>query len=289
MAVKCEHTLDKATGKYEMKLSDLNNTQLMAVYRTVEKFDWDENLTERFGTIIHLPVGEMAGRNLEDAAAEFGLTKVVGILKSLYMLGSQKAAGMNPYFATGLYNELLMWMSLIIEGIPTCQLLDAFYDFIPDADAIKKRIVSVEGRDDGWSLELERGRIRSAIDKIYIRVIPALAEDRAILTGHYVIPNGKNEGMTFRQVYEEKSLYELVQQMLTAEKGSLLFDKCKEHIACLLKYAENLIPYEDFVSAFEKFFRLNEEQVVDLIQQSETDKALDYKAKLAELTRRISG
>lgn len=285
--IKVNYGVDNERGTYSMTIDGLNTVQAMSFVNQMKK--WEEEKTyDHNGSIHRIPCGKMKGKYLEEAGAEYGYPSLVQLLESMYLFGKEKIMrGVSPYKAIELFNEEVLWMIPEIEFLPTKTLVEAFANFLPDPDGTKKRIESLDAREPGWSIQQEREKVVDAIYEKFRYAVPILVNDVAILSDDYTIPYGENEGLTFKRVYEEKSLYALVQQMLIAEKGSELFIKCKAQIACLLKYAINLVPYEDFISAFARFFRLNDAEVMAAIQQPDDVKEKDYEVKVADLLQRI--
>ena len=231
-----------------------------------------------------MPCGKMKGLTLDAVLHEgSGVSGLMQILETHYLFGQEKIfRGASPYAVLDLINHEVLWLIQDEKSFFKMRdfLNDAVKRYLPDYD-VKK------GLSDPEKEQLTE-KARTAFEEKMIQIVPIISDDIKILMDDYTIPYGDYEGLTFRRLYEEKSLYALVHMMLTAEKGTLLFTKCKTHIAYLLKYAINIIPYEDFISAFSRFFRLNDTQVLEAIQQPDDVKEKDYEDKVQDLLKRIS-
>lgn len=293
MGINISHKL-QPNGRYLMTFDGLNTSQAMELMKATEALieKWEESQSEMpYGRLNVISAGKFTGNTIEDIANEQGLRPLVQIMSSYARFGkgieSRIIEGVSPYEALKLYQELLPWMLENVSGYDTLILLDAFEEYIPDAPSIRNKIEKAEGREEGWSFELERSNLLDRIFEKLTETVPVLSDDYNILYSEYKVEEGSNAGLTLKEVYDKNGLSGLVGQMLKVKKGELGFDKCKAHIACIVMLARNLIPYAEFLNAFGVFFKLNSETYAELMNKPIEEKEKDYAEKVRSLLGRI--
>lgn len=290
MGIVLDHRL-QPNGRYFMSVDGLNTSQAMEIMKAISGLldKWEEARSDQpYGSVNVIPSGKYKGNTIEDISNEQGLRPLVQILSSYARLGKNKIIeGTSPYEAIKIYQELLPWMLDNVAGYDTLILLDAFDAFIPDAPDIRKKIEKAEGREEGWSFELERSKLLDRIFEKLTEIVPFLSDDYGVLFSEYRIEEGANAGKTLKEVYDKDGLSGLVGQMLKLKKGELGFDKCKAHIACVVMLSQSLIPYETFLQNFGCFFKINSEAYAGLISKPDEEKEKDYEQKVRALLERI--
>ncbi len=283
MGLIFNHKLED-NGKYSVSIQGLNISQAMEIMGKIEKWE-EERMDSPFGSINLVPAGAYKGNTIEDISNEQGLAPLVQMAQSYPRFGeSEVLKGASPYDAISFYQELIPWLLINISEYDTLIIVEAFRDIIPDADGIRKRIETTEGREEGWSIELERSKLIDCIYNKLTDLVSLVSEDFRVLNMEYA--DGES-AVSLKDIFFKNGYSGIVQQMLREKKGTVGFDKCRAHLACIVMFAKNLIPYDEFLKCFGVFFKINAETYEHLMSASEEEKKKDYDEKSRSLISRI--
>lgn len=248
----------------------------------------EENSTSNLGKSIPVPGGIYKNQILEDLYYTHGIKVLADMMSTLPMIGR----GPSLYAKEGItvQESILFDLELFgfffetLKSVHNVEDLTGFGRLTAGIDVESIVQKKKEGKLTPEEEELEVQKIKDKISEISQRYI-FYETDLLTPHGEWICPEGTDfPGETIRNVYKEHKLLGIVQLLLTTYKSFPdTYKQTVDYLSTILPMIESHNPHREFLKAFQKFFRLTDEELEEELKRPEA-----YHTRVDELLKRMS-